>query len=117
MNGHRGAAAFEWVGICQASALQACNLGLRTFPFVSSLTQALNSPIYISHNLQLVWTYWVVKNPSVNAGDARDVGLIPGSGISPGVGNGNTLWYSCLENAMDRGAWWAMVHGVTKSWT
>ena len=43
-----------------------------------------------------------VKNPSANAGDARDVGLIPGSGRSPGVENGNSLQYSCLENSMDR---------------
>ena len=47
----------------------------------------------------------VVKKPSANAGDVRDVGLIPGSGRSPGVGNGNPLQYSCLENPKDRGAW------------
>ena len=59
----------------------------------------------------------LVKNPPANAGDARDVGLVPGWGRSPGEGNGNTLQYSCLENPMDRGAWRATVHGVTKSWT
>ena len=59
----------------------------------------------------------IVKNPPANAGDARDVGSIPGSGRSPGEGNGNPLQYSCLENPMDRGAWWATVHGVTKSQT
>ena len=59
----------------------------------------------------------VVKNPPANAGDARDVGLIPGSGRSPGVGNGNPFQYSCLENSMDRGAWRATVHGITKSQT
>ena len=59
----------------------------------------------------------VVKNPPVMAGDVRDLGLIPGSGRSPGGGNGNPLQYSCLENSMDRKAWWATVHGVTKSWT
>ena len=57
----------------------------------------------------------VVKNPPVNAGDAGAAGLIPGSVISPGVGNGNPLQYSCLESSMDRGAWWATVHGVTWS--
>ena len=57
----------------------------------------------------------VVKKPSANAGDVRDVGLIPGSGRSPGVGNGNPLQYSCLENSMDRGAWQATVHEVEKS--
>ena len=46
-----------------------------------------------------------------------DLGLIPGSGRSPGEGNGNPLQYSCLENPMDGGAWWAIVHGVTKSRT
>ena len=59
----------------------------------------------------------VVKNPAANAGDARDVGLIPESGRSPGVGNSNPLQYYCLENSMDRGAWWATVHGVTKNQT
>ena len=52
-----------------------------------------------------------------NLGDIRDGGSIPGSGKSPGERNGNPLQYSCLEKPMDRGAWWAMVHGVTKSWT
>ena len=59
----------------------------------------------------------MVKNPPANAGDVRDVGSIPGLGRSPGAGRGNPLQYSCLENPMDRGAWWATVHGVTKSWT
>ena len=59
----------------------------------------------------------VVKNLPANAGDIRDVGLIPGSGRSPGGGNGNPLQYSCLGNPMDRGAWWATVHGVAKSRT
>ena len=56
-----------------------------------------------------------VKNPSPNVGDARDAVSIPGWGRSPGGGNGNPLQYSCLGNPMDRGAWWATVHGVTKS--
>ena len=59
----------------------------------------------------------VVKNPSANARDARDTGLISVSGRSPGGGHGNPLQYSCLENPMDRGAWWATVHGVAESWT
>ena len=59
----------------------------------------------------------VVKNSPANAGDVAEVGLIPGSGISPGGGNGNPFQYSCLENPMDRGPWWATVHRVTKSWT
>ena len=49
--------------------------------------------------------------------NAGDLGSIPGSGRSPEEGQGNPLQYSCLENSMDRGAWWATIHGVTKSWT
>jgi len=49
----------------------------------------------------------VVKNPPANAGDAGDWGLIPGSGRSPGGRHSNPLWYSCLENSMDRGVCWA----------
>ena len=58
----------------------------------------------------------VLKNPPANAGDIRDAGLIPGLRRSLGGGHGNPLQYSCLENPMDRGAWWATVHGVAKSW-
>ena len=59
----------------------------------------------------------VVKNPSVNVGDRRETGSIPGWGRSLGGGYGNPLQYSCLENSMDRGAWRATVHRVTKSQT
>ena len=59
----------------------------------------------------------VVKNMLANAGDAKDAGSLPGSGRSPGVGNGNALQASCLKNYKDRGAWWATVHGATKSRT
>ena len=57
------------------------------------------------------------KNPPVNIGDARDVGLIPGFGRFPGGGHGNPLQYSCQGNPMDRGAWRVTVHGVVKSQT
>ena len=59
----------------------------------------------------------MVKNLPVNAGDLRDVGSIPGSGRSPGVGNGNPLQYSCLENFLDRGAWRVTEHRVAKCQT
>ena len=59
----------------------------------------------------------VVKNPPANAGDIRDTSSIPGSGRSPGGGHGNPLWYSCLENPMDRGAAWDTVHVAAKSQT
>ena len=57
----------------------------------------------------------VVKNPPASAGDIRDVASIPGSGRSPAGGHGNPLQYSFLENPMDRGAWWAPIHRITKS--
>ena len=59
----------------------------------------------------------VVKNLPANSGDLRDKGSIPGSGRSPGEGHGNPLQYSRLENPMDRGSWWAVVHGVAKNRT
>ena len=59
----------------------------------------------------------MVKNLLASAGDTGDVGSIPGSGRSRGGGCGNPLQYSCLENPMDRGAWWAMVHRVAESTT
>ena len=67
------------------------------------------------HNLIMKYYLFkiaVVRNPPANVGDIRVVGLVPGLGRSPGVGNGNPLQYCCLENSMDRGAWWATVHGV-----
>ena len=57
----------------------------------------------------------MVKNPPANAGATGDMGSIPGSRRSPGGGHGNPLQYSCLENPMDRGAWWATVHRAAKS--
>ena len=59
----------------------------------------------------------MVKNPPANAGDVRGAGLISGSGGPPGGGHSNPLQYSCLENPMDREAWWATVHRVAKSRT
>ena len=57
----------------------------------------------------------MVKNLPANAGDIRDMGLIPGLGRFPGGGHGNTLQYSCLEDPMDRGAWGATVHRVRET--
>jgi len=60
----------------------------------------------------------VVKNlPGNLPGDEIEAGPIPGSGRSPGVGNDNPLQYSCLENSIDRGAWWATVRGISEIWT
>ena len=57
----------------------------------------------------------VVESMPANAGDIRDMGSVPGSGRFPGGGHGNPLQHSCLDNSMDRGAWWAIVHGIAKS--
>ena len=59
----------------------------------------------------------VIKNLPASAGDRRDVGLIPGLGRPPGERNGTPLQFYHLENLMDRGAWWAIVHRIAKSWT
>ena len=70
--------------------------------------------------LNVIWAsqvVLVVKSPSANAGDIRDAGSIPALGRSPEGGHGNPLQCSCLWNSMDRGAWQAMVHSVTKSRT
>ena len=83
--------------------------------------------IYICHSLFTVTSLHksqylgcyvsVVKNLPANGEDAGDEGSVPGSRRSPGEGNGNLLQYSCLENPMGRGAWWAAIYGVAKSWT
>ena len=70
----------------------------------------IEAPCWFLPRASLV-AQWV-KNPPANAGD---IGSIPGSGRSPGEGKGNPLQYACLGNTMDRGAWWATVHGVTES--
>ena len=70
--------------------------------------------------MSLTWDFpggRVVKNLSANTRDTKDKGSVPGLGRLPGGGNDSQLQYSCLENPMDRGAWWATVHRVTKSQT
>ena len=86
------------------------------------LKTGLNMSIKIIKLLFLEWFPGgtAVKNPPANAGDARDLGSVPGLGRSPGDRNGKPHQYSCLGNPMDRGAWRATVHGVSKSrayWT
>ena len=73
-------------------------------------------PPVFAHLYSLKWASQValvVKNMPTNAGNTRDC-LIPGSGRSPGGGHGKALQYSCLENPMDRGTWWATIYRVTK---
>ena len=70
----------------------------------------------IEHVLELTKVALVANNMPANAGDARDMVSIPELERSPGGGKGNALWYSCLENRMDKRTWRATFHGVTKSW-
>ena len=62
------------------------------------------------------WVGTMVKNSPVDTGEVGDMGSIPGSGRSPGDGNGNPLQYSCLKSFMDRGAWWATLCGISDIW-
>ena len=80
---------------------------------ISEILSVKTNEIYILyHDSELE-----VKNPPTHAEDLKDTGLIPESGRSPGGGHGNPLKYSCLENPVDRGTWWAMVHGIANSQT
>ena len=73
------------------------------------LQSTVNEFYYVQEDMWAFQVVHLVKNPSANAGLARE-GSIPGLGRSPGRGNGNLLQYSCLENPIERGAWWATVH-------
>ena len=94
----------------------------RGYHFPVTAREPYFSPAF---SLQYSWltatpesTFWHRKGTLpllASAGDTRDMGSIPVSGRTPGVGNGNPLWYSCLENSMDRKAWWATVHTTTGS--
>ena len=84
---------------------------------VKALYNEDNEKYFLNYMYIPMWGFpgsSAVKNLPDNAGD---MGSIPGSGRSPGEENGNLLQYSYLGNLMDRGAWWATVHGVTRSWT
>ena len=77
----------------------------------------MNRKVYLKATMVELEGFPGGSDIKVSACNAGDPGSVPGSGRSPGEGNGNPLQYSCLENSMDGGAWWATVHGVTKSWT
>ena len=84
---------------------------------LKDIYQNINKEIKLSGRASLVAQ--LVKTPPAMQEftcNAEDPGSIPGSGRYPGKGNGNPLQYSCLKNFMDRGFWWATIHGVTKSW-
>ena len=90
------------------------NHSVSQFPLSDNNGNNINSNSYL---LRLLWASLVVQTVNAFACNAGDLDSIPGSGRSPGEGNGNPHQYSCLENSMDGGAWWATVHGVSKSWT
>ena len=90
------------------------------FLFLANRSTNVLSPflhyITIQHSQVAPHVVLMVKNWPASAGDTRDMGSIPGLGRSPGVANGNPLLSSCLGNFMDRGVWWAIVHGAAKIW-
>ena len=92
-------------------------MSLVLFPQDSHGAKQQHAYILGSKGLRASQVVLVVKNLPANAGDTRDVGSILGLGRSPGGGHGNPLQYSCLENPMGRGPWWAIVHRATESWT
>ena len=100
-----------------SSSLKAGRLKAQDEPVLQSEGHQAQGNLYYSTEYCFIGASQVelvVKNPPAIAEHARDVGLIFGSGRSPGEGKGNLLQYSCLENTKDRGGWWAIVHGVSK---
>ena len=103
------------IGIIVFTVSQIQNLGI-ILDFLPSYNLPLQMPHYrLGFPGGKELGYPVVNNPPANYGDIRDASAIPGSGRSPGGKHGNPLQYSCPENPMDRAAWWATVHGATKS--
>ena len=99
-------------------------LGLLLLEFIRILglhcaEEKENEKSHVSVNFEVDMGPWWLsgKESACHVGDEGDIGLIHGLGRSPGGGHGNPLQYSCLENLMERRAWWAIVHGVAKSWT
>ena len=89
--------------------------GVRLCPLLFSVCNNVYSNFYLANIYFGFPGGSVVKKKKITC-QAGDAGLIPGMGRSPGEGNGNLLWYSCLGNPQDREVWWATVHGVTRVW-
>ena len=100
-------------------ACRTCQRWRLAFPISTVSLAILNNlvPIQRKSLENLYLTSYCVSEVKASASNVGDLGSIPGLGRPPGEGNGNPLQYSCLENPMDGGAWWATVHGVAKSWT
>ena len=107
---------FMFIFIQISKAVEFCHLGFLILSLVTSIFSESLDNEFLNKTLVPI-DGSSGKGPTCNAGDTRDSGLIPGSGRSPGGGHGNPLQCSCLQNPMDRGAWWATVHGVTQCWT
>ena len=104
----------DWWSVYHLFSDLSVNSLFLTFSFLDKEVRVVFEWVSMSRNWQGLSGGSVIKYPPANSGDT---GLIPGSGRLHGEGNGNMLQYSCLENPMDRGAWWATVHGVAKSQT
>ena len=104
----------DWWSVYHLFSDLSVNSLFLTFSSLDKEVRVVFEWVSMSRNWQGFSGGSVIKNPPANSGDT---GLIPGSGRLHGEGNGNMLQYSCLENPMDRGVWWAMVHGVAKSQT
>ena len=106
----------EYIILTEANLIQVSSEAVFILPWRCQRSQ--DTQLTPLASFDLVQTLWPsgrkVKNPPANVGEARDAGSIPGSERSPGIGNGNPLQYSWLENSIDREAWWAIVHEVTK---
>ena len=111
--GHRTPLEVQWLGLCTSMAGGTGSISGQG----TKICMALSATKKQKKDVALAQVVLVVKNLSANAGGIRDVGSTPGLGRSPGRGHGNPLQYSCLENPIDRGAWWAAVHRVAKSQT
>ena len=111
---------FQWVSSVDCNVILSCiwpRNYLANGIEHSLMCRCMNNCIWMVYTYVLYAGGTVVKNLPASAGDTRDVGSIPRSEWSPGVGNGNLLQYSCLEDSIERGTGRATVHGVTKSWT
>ena len=112
---------FESVACHQLDTRQTCSSENQLI--LKSSLKTVEQPLLLVHCKNEMKVCWGLQDfPGGSDGKASvynlgDLGFIPGSGRSPGEGNGKPLQYYCLENPMDRGAWQATVHGVAKSWT
>ena len=111
--GHRTPLEVQWLGLCTSVAGGTGSISGQGTKIYMPLSATKKN----KKDVALAQVVLVVKNLPANAGGITDVGLSPGLGRSPGRGHGNPLQYSCLENPIDRGVWWAAVHRVKKSQT